>query len=386
MPLSTLQAIRQKVRDITARPSVDQMTDDEIDFYVNTFYLYDFPEHLRLQTLRQNYTFFTKPNIERYDFPTEMYVSNTSPIYVGGYQVGFYQEQSVFYALWPKINFSQTVGTGDGVTAAPILNNLSQTPAIPESVSLSTIIGGESVSYLDDGNGVFLQEGTTITGITQAATAVVTAPGHNVIIGDIVFIEGVNGMTQINGGPYTATAVVGDAITLNVNSTGFSPYTANGIIRRRIGTVNYITGAITLDWGMAPDLGADIDSMYIPYVASRPRDILFFHNQFLFRPIPDRAYKVDVVVQTVPMELLAASDSPEIRQWWQLLALGASLKIFEDNGDDKEYVKFRPIFEEQLILANRRTVKQQTSRKVVTPFSDGIGTTSYGLFYDIFGS
>ena len=40
--------------------------------------------------------------------------TNNSPIYVGGYQAGFYQDQQVFYALWPKINFSQEVGTGDG--------------------------------------------------------------------------------------------------------------------------------------------------------------------------------------------------------------------------------------------------------------------------------
>lgn len=386
MALSTLQAIREKVRNITGRPSGDQITDDLIDFYVNTFYLYDFPEHLRLQTLRRNYNFFTAPNIERYDFPTEMYISNNAPIYVGGYQVGFYQDQSIFYALWPKINFSQDVGTGDGVTVSPVLNNLTSVPLIRESATLSTIIGGNSVSYLDNGNGVFLQEGTSISGITQAANAVVTAPGHTVVVNDIVFVEGVNGMTQINGGPYTAIAVAGDNITLNVASTNFSPYEATGVIRRRVGTVNYIMGAIALDWGVAPDNGSTIESMYIPYVASRPRDILFFHNQFLFRPIPDRAYKVDIVVQTVPTELLATSDAPELRQWWQLLSLGAALKIFEDNGDDQQYARYRPIFEEQLLLAGRRTIKQTTSNRVATPFTEGMGGRGTGLFYDIYGS
>lgn len=386
MVLSTLAAIRQKVRDVTARPSANQITDEQIDFYVNTFYLYDFPEHLRLQTLRQNYIFFTKPNIERYDFPTEMYISNNSPFYVGGYQVGFHQDQSVFYALWPKINFSQTVGTGDGATVAPILASLSQTPALPESVVLSTIINGESFSYVDNGEGTFLQEGTNISGITQAATAVVTAPGHSVIVGDNVFLTGVLGMTQINGGPYTVLAVAGDNITLNVNSTNFSPYESNGLIRRRIGTINYITGALTFNWGLPPDNGADIDAMYIPYVASRPRDILFFHNQFLFRPVPDRVYKVEVLADMVPTDLLAESDVPELRQWWQLLALGASLKIFEDNGDDSQYAKFRPIFEEQLLLAGRRTVKQNTSKRVSTPYTDGIGRGGASLFYDIYGS
>ncbi len=386
MVLSTLDAIRDKVRKVTGRPSPNQITDEQIDFYINTFYLYDFPEHLRLQTLKKNYTFFTAPNIERYDFPTEMYVSNDTPVYVGGYQLGFYQDQQVFYARWPKINFIQQVGTGDGATAAPVLTNLSNTPALRESVAISTIIGGNSVSYLDNGNGTFVQEGTSITGITQGATAVVTAPGHTAIVGDNVFLEGILGMTQINGGPYAVLAVAGNNITLNVNSTNFSNYEANGLIRRQIGTVNYTTGAITLNWGIAPDANAIIESQYIPYVASRPRDILFFDNQFLFRPVPDRAYKVEIVAQSVPTELLASSDTTPIRQWWQALAYGAALKILEDNGDDQQYIKFRPLFDEQMTLVNRRTVKQQSSNKVATPYSDGLGRSGQGLFYDQYGS
>lgn len=386
MVLSTLQAIRQKVRRITGRLSANQLSNDEIDFYVNTFYLYDFPEHLRLQTLEKNYVFSTAPNVEKYSFPIEAYVSNNTPIYISGYAVGMYQEQSSFYARWPKINFIQNVGTGDGATTAVILDDLSNVPAISGSVMLSTIISGNSVSYIDDGNGVFLDTGTEITGISQAVNAVITAPGHSIIAGDIVFIEGVNGMTQINGGAYTVTAVVGNNITINVNSTGFSPYEANGLIKIRAGTINYTSGAITLDWGIAPDLDEAIEAKYIPYVASRPRDVLFFNNEFIFRPIPDRAYKVEVVVQSVPTELLASSDAPELRQWWQLLALGASLKIFEDNADAENYSLFRPIFEEQMILANRRTVKQQTGRKILTPYSDEVSQRASGLFFDIYGS
>ena len=40
---STLADIRSKVRRITARPSALQITDAEIDNYINTFYIYDFP-------------------------------------------------------------------------------------------------------------------------------------------------------------------------------------------------------------------------------------------------------------------------------------------------------------------------------------------------------
>lgn len=383
---ATLDVIRSKVRSITARPSVNQITDAEIDFYINTFYLYDFPEHLRLQSLKVNYTFATNPNVERYAFPVELFISNETPIFMGGYQLGFYQDQQVFYALWPKINFSQDIGTGDGATVAPALTNLSNTPVIPGSVTISTIIGGDSFSYFDNENGSFLQEGTSVTGITQAATAVITSPFHSVVNGDTVFVSGVYGMSQINGGPYVVTAVAGDNITINLNSSGFSPYLSGGAIQRQNGTIDYITGAVALDFGIAPDNGANIQAMYIPYVASRPRDVLFFNNSFFFRPVPDRAYKVEVVAYRPPTEMLESSQSPEIRQWWQLLSLGASLKIFEDNGDLEQYSRFRPAFEEQMILVNRRTIKQQTSKRVATAYADGISSASYGLFYDVWGS
>jgi hypothetical protein len=40
---STLGAIRTKVRRLTRSPNTAQITDNQIDEYVNTFILYDFP-------------------------------------------------------------------------------------------------------------------------------------------------------------------------------------------------------------------------------------------------------------------------------------------------------------------------------------------------------
>lgn len=46
-----------------------------------------------------------------------------------------------------------------------------------------------------------------ITGITQAADAVVTAAGHNLAVGDSITFTGVNGMVEINNIKDTVTAV-----------------------------------------------------------------------------------------------------------------------------------------------------------------------------------
>ena len=38
-----LTTIRTKVRNVTAMQSVSEITDAEIDSYINTYYIYDFP-------------------------------------------------------------------------------------------------------------------------------------------------------------------------------------------------------------------------------------------------------------------------------------------------------------------------------------------------------
>lgn len=383
---SDLAIIRQKVRNVTGTSSPNELSDTEIDFYINTYLVYDFPEHLRLKTLHTNYVFFTQPNIDKYDFPVEQFISVQKPVYCAGYELEYMQRQDYFYNLWPKINFLQQVGTGDGVTIAPVLSNLTNLPALRGCVSLSTVIGGQSISFLDNSDGVFESSGIVIIGITQAANAVITlnTVNHPFAVTDTVFVRNVIGMTQINGGPYTVTAVSGANITLNINSTGFSEYEAGGTLIKQAGTINYITGAITLNWGTAPDSGAAIQAQYVPYVASRPRTVLFFHNQFIFRPVPDQAYKVETEVFQVPSELLDSNQLPELRQWWQLIALGASLKIFEDTQNMDDYRNVLPLYQQQETLVNRRTIKQQTSERAPTPYMEG-ARRNYGLFYDIYG-
>lgn len=383
---SDLSTIRQKVRNVSATASSNQLSDQEIDFYINTYLIYDFPEHLRLKTLNQNYVFFTDPNIDTYDFPVEQFISIQKPVYVNGYQVEYLQNQEIFYQLWPKINFEQTVGTGNGADVSPTLTNLSNLPALRNCVTLSATIGGNTISFLDNGEGSFISEGISITAISNAAAAVVTlnTANHPFAPGNSIFIANVFGMTEINGGPYTITTVVGNLITINVNSTSFGTYTSGGDMTKQEGTVNYITGAITMNWGQAPDNGTDIEASYLPYVASRPRTCLFFNNKFVFRPVPDKAYKIETEVFAVPTQLLSDGQAPELRQWWQLIALGAALKIFEDTQNMDDYQKVLPLYQMQETLANRRTIQQQTSQRVSTPFQEERGR-AYNLFYDIFG-
>lgn len=74
----------------------------------------------------------------------------------------------------------------------------------------------------------------TITGITQAAQAVVTSAGHGYANGDEVFLDEIGGMIELNGNRYrvsdkdTNTFKIKDLAGAYINSTGFGAYTSGG--------------------------------------------------------------------------------------------------------------------------------------------------------------
>lgn len=167
MANSTLDAIRKKVRRLTRSPSESQITTAEIDEYVNTFVLYDFPEELRLFTLRTTLTFYTEPNIDTYlssttpeliDFK-DQYINVHNPVYIAGRKVPLFQSREQFYNLYPLTNSLQDVATGDGVTTL-FAGTLSTVPVLRNNVTFSAIdINDNGLAAYDDGIGNFLNDG-----------------------------------------------------------------------------------------------------------------------------------------------------------------------------------------------------------------------------------
>lgn len=78
----------------------------------------------------------------------------------------------------------------------------------------------------------------TITGATQAASCVLTV-NNSLSVGQMVFIFGVQGMTQLNNNYYLITAASATTITLNVNSTLFSAYTSGGTVDPAVYSPNH---------------------------------------------------------------------------------------------------------------------------------------------------
>lgn len=127
-------------------------------------------------------------------------------------------------------------------------------------------------------NGIILEADVTITGISQADPGVVTTSGaHGYEDGDEVFIYEVTGMTEVNGKSYlvankTATTFeLTDIDGNNVDTTGFTAYSANGVCNRVYEIETPYTEANDL---FAIEKDQDTDTMFISHPYYLPRELV----------------------------------------------------------------------------------------------------------------
>lgn len=134
------------------------------------------------------------------------------------------------------------------------------------------------------------------------------------------------------------------------------------------GTINYLTGAYSINFNVAPDSTAVIYAKYQGYSGNRPQGVLFFNNQFTFMPVPDQAYQIQMQGYIKPVSLTNDTDTPLQEEWGQLIAYGASLDIFSDRGDEDNYQRYYPIFKRFENVALGRTIQQLTAEQGVPRF------------------
>lgn len=80
-----------------------------------------------------------------------------------------------------------------------------------------------------------LQAAKTITAVTQASPAVVTSAAHGYSQGDFVLIDGIVGMTELNGRYFTVGAVTTNTFELaGESSTTFTAYSSGGSARKAL--------------------------------------------------------------------------------------------------------------------------------------------------------
>jgi hypothetical protein len=179
-------------------------------------------------------------------------------------------------------------------------------------------------------------------------------------------------------GTYTYTPIKRGTVVISaVDSSGDSltATDSDGVLEGDVvtGNIDYDTGAVTnLVFTNTIDSGTPIYISADRYVKGRPYAVLYFNNAFTFYPYPDKAYTFSIVAYKSPEEFLSGGGSsfPELKQWADTIAYGASLKIFEDNLDDVGYSKAQVFFDKALRLAGRRTLQQLSTQRVSTIFED----------------
>ena len=333
---ATLQAIKTKVRRLTRSPSLAQLSDEDLDQYINTFILYDFPEHLRLFSLRSTLTFYTQPGVDVYSTSTNpldplfnfqnLYIAVHPPAYIAGIQAGYTQWRDVFYGQWPQTNQIQnTLILGDG-TSGPFTGQINAySPPQPPTNTQNNGILQNSVLF-----------------------SCLDANGNAMIIVD-----------------YPTSNVLGALGQPNQPQTIPSPY----------GQINYVTGQFTVTFPNPTAVSGTIPNPlwaeYVPYISGKPISILYYNNEFILRPVPDKAYSVQVEVDIRPTELLVNTQVPQIEQWWQWIAYGCAKKIFEDRMDLDSVQMILPEFQMQMAMVNRTSLTQNANERTVTIYTQG---------------
>jgi hypothetical protein len=331
---STLNAIRTKVRRLTRSPSTAQLSNDDLDQYINTSILYDFPSNLRLFSLRSTLTFYTQPGVDVYQTNTtdpldplynfkNKYIAVHPPVFISGIQSSFTQWRDIFFGLWPQTNQVQdTLINGDG-SQGPFTGVLNNFPQFPDNT-------GPDTGAIQQNSMIF-----TILDTNGTAMIVIDYPQTN------------------------TTALLGLPTQPPIAP---SP---------SFGTLNYQTGQFSVSFPNNT-MNSDTNPLfaeYIPYVPGKPISVLYYDNQFTLRPIPDKAYPVQIEVDVRPTELLDVEDVPQIEQWWQFISYMAAKKIFEDRMDTDSVQQILPEFRNQLNFVNRTSLTQQANERTNTIYT-----------------
>lgn len=112
---------------------------------------------------------------------------------------------------------------------------------------------------------------------------------------------------------------------------------SGNLIGNGTGTINYITGAGTVNFTNPPANGANIETSSQTYMANRPQGLLYYDNVFTLRPVPDDVYLIKMEGINIPTALANPTDAPFRPDLGPLIAYGTSLEIFADFNQMDQY-------------------------------------------------
>lgn len=319
---STVDAIRLKIRRLTASASESALTTATIDKAINTFINQDFPYAIKLDQLRSVYTFFTEPYRDRYPIDVNYNQGLRAPLYIEGIQGSFFKDRQQFFNVWPRWPTKFNPINGDGVTTA--FSFTIPAPFLSQEVVLGGVdVNGNPISVNDDGNGnLRLQIPNPVVSVPLQYNPPITNPP-------------IPGMKNLN---------TGNPGLNNVNTQTLDP---SSVPYQGIGTVNYVSGVFEINFPVAPASGTQMTLWVSQYQTGRPYSLLFWNNELTIRPVPKLIHKVELETYLTPVQFMQSTDVPILTQHWQYIAYGVSMEIQRERSDFDSVEKLREGFDRQ---------------------------------------
>lgn len=389
---STYVRIEQKIRRLTASASESSLKSADIQQYVNTYYSQDFPYSVKIDQMRSVYTFYTEPYRDRYPLDVNFNQGIRDPVYVDGIRGALFKDRQQFYNLWPRFPTKFQQGATTTTTLTGTITGIAQ-PTIPTSItSVAHGLASNAVITIDNVVGMVQLNGNTYTiTVVDANTFTLngidnTAYGAYVSGGDwtstsILFDFTIPGPFLSNEVTIGGTDFLGYPISIaddgegnlqlkepnpvvsnplqNTNPAIPGMYNKNtqnpGLINpTNIGTVDYVSGAMFFTLQFPLETGTLLDIRVSQYQPGRPYNLMFWNNEFTIRPVPKTAHKVEVETYLTPVQFLQSTDVPILNQWWQLIAIGAAIKVLEDRQDMEGIDNLLVLFNRQSALVLER--------------------------------
>lgn len=356
----TLANAVTKTRKLTGSSNSFQVTDSYIVQQMHSFYSYDMPAKFRSLKLKDIYTFTTNIGQDVYPFNSELYITVNQPCYCSKRELKFFTDPWNFYGV--NYNWQQFTNfdSGDGstgpysgfTTASPLIASFNNDPGTEDNPNL------------------FFPQGRVQNILITANVIGANGVGHTQNVTD----DGFGNLIQIFQTSNTSNKEYG--------WTYFRQYASSTPTVPGAATINYQTGEITgLVFAEAIPEGTPIQIQYNPKKLSIPLSIMFYQNQFTLCPVPDAGYTIELTCYRQPIQALIAHDmagNPELSEWWEMLAVGAAKKIFEERLDSDGVIFIDKMLKERYDIIETRTYAQIGQQRINTIYTDQL-TYNYGM-------
>jgi len=307
----TLADIRAKVRTLSSRPSTNQISNDNIDTYINDFYRFDFCELVGLESFRSDWTQeATVTDSGEYTISEDV-VNLEEPVFANDEKITVYYDKDWFYSDYPDeedyiTSPTLAIGTSDVKAVANSAFKYKISGWIYSKAAAETSFSGLS-TVPQNKYGAFLVE-IDSDGTITISEADDNATGYNTAA------LAVNGLPARTSG----SAIVGFVTVISTDSGGFVP-----------GTTNLNDSAVT-----------DTYTNGNPGQRSTPSAILLDMSaeKAYLRPKVCDTYLIKSKLTLNRPTTLTSDNEPLNTKWGLALALGAAIKIIAAEENDAQKV------------------------------------------------